>query len=543
MTPDPIPVVIYARSSKDLHDISCEVQVDRLRQYIAREGPNEVVVGVYQDRGQSSTRDLCPEFVRMQADAKAEPPPFRKVYCTDTSRFGRDGYLVAMAKRFFRKKRGIEVVFESLPRSGSYMDEPMERVVEAFDSMHSAMAREKGLDGMRKTVEQGFRAGGRAPYGYIRSSVGAGSRADGSRLTKTVLIADPDTSEYAREYISRRAAGESRSAVLKDFNDRRIPRPGKAPVWRSSTGKAIEDNILTYAGHTVWNRHNEKVTKGGAYVGGTKLRPRSEWIINENTHPALATPDEVAAIEEQSARRRRTGQWTRKQPPTYLLTGVVACGVCEAPMYGDRGYYVCRDCKARSGGNGSASARQLDGLVIGYLRDHLFADPGLVAWVAGYNAWVEDAQQARLGAGDEPRQRRLGEIDVEQRRLLKAHMKGLVPEEVFDLEAGKLRDEQLALRAMVHACDEVDSLRPLTVEEVRPHWQELRDRLSADFDSFPLEQRRSLVATSIERLRLFPKEKVPGQPWQRRVEVLSRVPHLSGFKKASPTGFEPVLLA
>jgi hypothetical protein len=48
---------------------------------------------------------------------------------------------------------------------------------------------------------------------------------------------------------------------------------------------SIEWNSLTYAGHTVWNVNAERV--GGAYVGGKKRRPRNEWQVTRDTHPAL----------------------------------------------------------------------------------------------------------------------------------------------------------------------------------------------------------------------------------------------------------------
>ena len=50
-----------------------------------------------------------------------------------------------------------------------------------------------------------------------------------------------------------------------------------------------EWNALTYAGHTVWNRH-------AAAGRGHKRRPRSEWQIMRDTHPALITDAEAETI-------------------------------------------------------------------------------------------------------------------------------------------------------------------------------------------------------------------------------------------------------
>jgi len=50
---------------------------------------------------------------------------------------------------------------------------------------------------------------------------------------------------------------------MKDFVDRGIRSPSGGISWYSSTGKAIEENILVYQGHLVYNRHNERINKKG----------------------------------------------------------------------------------------------------------------------------------------------------------------------------------------------------------------------------------------------------------------------------------------
>lgn len=83
-------------------------------------------------------------------------------------------------------------------------------------------------------------------------------------------------------------------------------------------GRGIEWNALTYAGHTVWNVHNETTNDG--YVGGTKRRPREEWVIQRETHPALITDAEAESILERLDRGRLPNYRTRKGQ---LLSGVL----------------------------------------------------------------------------------------------------------------------------------------------------------------------------------------------------------------------------
>jgi len=79
--------------------------------------------------------------------------------------------------------------------------------------------------------------------------------------------------------------------------------------WPVTSLIGLEWNALTYAGHTVWNVHAEFGADG--YKGGSKRRPRSEWIIQRDTHPALVS-DAIAEtvlgqieVAGESARRQR----------------------------------------------------------------------------------------------------------------------------------------------------------------------------------------------------------------------------------------------
>ena len=106
------------------------------------------------------------------------------------------------------------------------------------------------------------------------------------------------------------AEGISRKRIFEDLGLEIAETSGVGNEW----------NALTYAGHTVWNVHNEK-TKGSGYKGGTKRRPRSEWVFAEDTHEALISTEEAEAILyrlEKSSNSR-----SRRAPASYLLTGLL----------------------------------------------------------------------------------------------------------------------------------------------------------------------------------------------------------------------------
>jgi site-specific DNA recombinase len=96
----------------------------------------------------------------------------------------------------------------------------------------------------------------------------------------------------------------------------------------------IERNALTYAGHTVWNRHAER--DGEGFIGGSKMRPRSEWVIQRETHEALITDTDAEVIlAALDAGKRRAG---KENSRVYLLSGILATP--DGVMWnGDSGFY------------------------------------------------------------------------------------------------------------------------------------------------------------------------------------------------------------
>jgi len=264
-------VAIYVRSSKDLHNVSCKAQEDQIRKVVKEKG--EQVYRVFCDKELSSTRDIRPEFEEMLGLAMTKQSPFSKIYCLDTSRFGRDqhqtqGYLWAL-----RKKYGIEVIFINMPQTNTYIDPLVETIMSAFDELHSQQSKVKGVAGMKQNVRSGYRAGGRAPYGYRLKEIEVGKLRTGNPITKTKLEPDPDTAKIAKEYFERRAKYENRRAILDDFYVRDIPSPSGNRRWSAHSAMSIEDNIEVYLGHTVFNRHNERIKEKGkpnGYLHGKK---------------------------------------------------------------------------------------------------------------------------------------------------------------------------------------------------------------------------------------------------------------------------------
>ncbi len=541
--PNPeIPVVAYVRSSKDLHDVSCEAQAERIRQAIPS---GERLVHVFEDKALSSTRDDLPGLRALLTAAKADPPPFAKIYVLDTSRIARDTLQAQTLKHYLRKKRGIELTFLQLPQTGSYMDDVLEKMMEVWDELHSRMSKDKGVEGQRQNVRRGYRAGGEASYGYRRRIIVIGQHRNGQPITKSVNEPDPVTAPVIQEYFGRRARGESRSAILRDFERRGIASPKGSPQWSTSTARSFEENLPVYLGHLVYGRMNERLREGGmvggkkrGFVGGQKRRPPDQWTVHEHAHPPLITP-EIA--EQVQARLRQIGV-SERRGDAYVLSGILVCGLCGQHYVGSRsgGRYVYR-CLSRSKRGQTACANNdiarepLETFAIRLLKEELLNEERLADLVARLQRRPL-VQQRRAVIHDTERLRReLDSIDHQLHKALELYTKSILDEGQLAALTARLRQRRTA----IHRQLEAPGRRSLPVD-----FHVNADRLRAflnDMETWmhdgDIVKRKMLLREVYHTIRLWPKV---GKPWTRKILVSANVAALTRSFVVAPTGFEPV---
>lgn len=265
------------------------------------------VVDEFADPVESGRDENRPGFRRLHAAICARERTWNVVMMLDTSRLARDPCIAAFFERD-ATRHGVQVIYKSIPDENPVMSVVLKAVMRGFDLYHSLISKQKGLAGMAENVRQGFRAGGRAPRGYKLVPVSTGAVREGIPVTKSKLEPDDDASKVA-EYFQLRAEGLGRGALIR--------RLGLS--WPETSLIGMEWNALTYAGHTVWNVHNEVGTDG--YKGGTKRRPRPEWVVQHNTHKALISD---AVAEALLAKLEDTDRHApRKRASSHLLSGLL----------------------------------------------------------------------------------------------------------------------------------------------------------------------------------------------------------------------------
>ncbi|MCC6800431.1 MAG: recombinase family protein [Anaerolineae bacterium] len=268
---------------------------------------NLAILDEYADAVESGKDADRPAFQRLLADLKSPDRAFDWILVLDTSRIARRRLLAMVFERDCAARK-VRIVYRNLPDTDPATEMIVRSVFQAFDEYHSLISKAKGLAGMAENVRQGWRAGGRAPRGYRLEHVATGAIRGGEPVRKSRLVIDEDTAPQVCAYLRLRAEGIPRGTVIA-----RLRSP-----WPATSTHAMDWQALTYAGHTVWNMHAER--EGGSTAEGEKRRPRADWLVQRDTHPALITDEQAEAILAQME-AGAAGRRNRATP--LLLSGLV----------------------------------------------------------------------------------------------------------------------------------------------------------------------------------------------------------------------------
>lgn len=464
---------MYLRSSKDRSDVSIDAQRRKLETLASERGFS--IVGEFADAVESGKDDQRPAFQRMMSELKSKSRAWEAVLLLDTSRLARNVYVAELFKHECRK-RDVRVVYANLPESSPVVDLMLVQILQAVDQMHSMMSKEKGLAGMAENVKQGWRAGGRAPWGYKLSVTATGAIRDGAPVTKSKLEPDADLPLVA-QYLKARAAGRSRAPLAAELCIDR----------ESSSLIGTEWQALTYAGHTVWNVHNEQL-QGGGYKDGTKRKPRSDWVIQRDTHHAAITDDEAEAILAQLESRKQT----RTRANDYLLAGILQTPTGLA-WHGNAGYYRV--------GTKNIKAEAVERHVLAELCDAIENNDEFVREVLREAAAM--VSQTDDGAEIAAVQKTIRETDTAIERITQAlGMTSAVEpllRRIESLEAERQRHSK-TLQAMEDARQARNALQTLDERHVRGMLAEM----TANVHTLDRGSLRDWIASVVERIELDP---------------------------------------
>jgi hypothetical protein len=127
-----------------------------------------------------------------------------------------------------------------------------------------------------------------------------------------------------------------------------MPAEGSAATRRSGwpgTGRTVAAILANprYTGRQVWNRQCSDQDPAGGRLEIRQRHPAQDWVISEKVaHAPLVSEEDFVATQAIRA-LRPTGEGTTR---TYLLAGVLRCGLCRRRMdshwVNNRPGYRCR---------------------------------------------------------------------------------------------------------------------------------------------------------------------------------------------------------
>jgi DNA invertase Pin-like site-specific DNA recombinase len=316
--PGPRAVAYYRHSAQEKQENSIPLQRDQVRAWAAAHGievfkefADHGVSGLSTER-RDAFNDMMENWVKKRRD-------FQYVLVLDVSRWGRFQDIdlsAAYASDCTRQGKQVVYITLGLPKK----DDPVHAIVVSLEryraAQYSRELSEKTFKGAVRVAEEGFLAGGCAPYGLsrmlldeARHPVQVLKRGERKSIhNQRVTLAPGDPKEVAvvlrifEEFVQ---GGQDRCRIVQGLNQDRIPSPSGV-LWNVTRVLEILKEEL-YIGTMVYNRSTQRL------LAPLRNNPREKWIRTPSAFPGIVPKDlfdQAQAILEER-RRRRT--------PEYLL--------------------------------------------------------------------------------------------------------------------------------------------------------------------------------------------------------------------------------
>jgi site-specific DNA recombinase len=427
-----------------------------------------------QEAGRRDDRAGWAELLREAKEPEARR--FDAVVIYATSRLSRDLFHALTYEREMTRA-GVEV-FYALTAGDQTSPEGrlIRHMFQALDQFEVEKLGREVRRGQTQNTRQGYRNGGRAPYGYrLKHEPHPDPARAKAGDTKSRLVVERDQAPVIAEIFERFLSGAGYKEIANHLNrpggppppshvDRRRNASGK---WAKTTIKAMLENPV-YTGHLYWNRLDSRAHKQG--VGPVTRRSREEWIEADQQHEPLITEEQFERAQAEM-KRRSTGHGNRRRRPQkrfYLLRGIVHCATGHNPLRmqgrgrkGEPTYYTCGyratygDRAAEAVGHGNWQYVREDKLT--HLIDSFFATrifgPKALTHFQAESAALAGSLETQSNGTRKRVARQLGEIDQKIERQLAAIEAGVDPVVVGE-RIRSLKGEREEAQAVLQQLDQ-----------------------------------------------------------------------------------------
>ena len=464
MTRQTKQTALYARLSRDdeLHGESGSIQNQKamLEDYAARNGFSNIAH--FCDDGFSGGTFDRPGWKAMIAEIEAGN--IGTVIVKDMSRIGRDYLQTGYYTEVFFREKGVRFIAIS-----NNIDSKNQESGE-FAPFLNIMSEWFLRDTSRK-IKASFKTKGKAGkrlthvpiYGYM---------CDPNDKSKWLI--DPEAAEVVQRIFALTVAGNGPFKIARILASEKIPRPTHSKHTRGImnyenrndpalayawSGESIGAMIAKpeYMGHTV----NFRFSKESYKDKRSKENPKEDWLIFENTHPAIIDPETWETAQKCRQTKRRTNSKGQGNP----FTGLVFCADCGAKLYNHQSrtstqnYYACSaHTKARSHFEQKCSAHYIRTATLGALtlevveRVSAFVKTDEAEFVRRVreDSEVREMEMAKAHRKRLAReQKRITELDTLIRKIYEDNVSGKLSDKRFEALSQEYEQEQTELEQSV----------------------------------------------------------------------------------------------
>ena len=330
---DKTAVAYYRHSAQDKQKNSIQIQAEQVRAYAKEKGLR--IIHEFADRGRSGlTAEGRPAFMKMM-DWVRDRKDFGHVLVLDVSRWGRfqdtdlSGQYELDCRRAGKRVQYVDLrdLNDDTGMAGTIIKQ-VKRITSADESRTRS---EKVFNGSVKVAEQGYRPGGKAPYGFTRALLNEQDELDrylslGEKKAianwrtklapgdeEQVNVVQEIFARFVDEGLDERRIAEILTArgvktpQAEVFSARGLKGLGEGSAWKASmVARILRDR--QYAGSTVYNRTSFKLQT--RHVNN----PKGEWVVTPDAHPWLVPSDLFERAQARIAERLR-----RSDPAEMLL--------------------------------------------------------------------------------------------------------------------------------------------------------------------------------------------------------------------------------
>ncbi|MEK7098207.1 MAG: recombinase family protein, partial [Patescibacteria group bacterium] len=311
------PAVGYCRVSTDQQNFAS--QKDKIAEFAKRNGYE--ISHWFIDEAISGAEEERPQLLALKEWVKNHNGG--TVIMSNVDRLARDFYIFAIYSRLFREN-SINVLYIATPQSGEpAMDNLIQMILGAFAEFEKNIIKERFMRGKRYKLKSGFSVGGgKAPFGYINADFPEG---------KKMIINQEEAGTVKKIFNLYCYKKMSIKAIRRYLDTNKVKPSGRFFGKRKTEGWSIDAINFILSNKTYLG----KWTFGKSKCIGT--RKHDKRLIREVNDPNLISLKVEPLIDMETFDkaqvlrqvRSRTWGFNTGHRRSYLLRGLLACGLCQ----------------------------------------------------------------------------------------------------------------------------------------------------------------------------------------------------------------------